>query len=389
MTNFRLMRFSVLSLVCVFGGLSFGAGNSAKANFERGMLRGKVVDLTGKPVAGAIVAVEQAGGKVIAWTKTDANGEYRISTDPKLALNLKPSHCRGLLEQCVLAASGAAMDALRAAGSTILTPGNTIRTGAVAVASGTPGQDVAQGTASSLPTVGTTPGQVGQAAGGAATNAALLGTPNRPMPPPCTHGQADILISAAGFKETCLADAAYWMDPASVDKSDRIGVSACMQTIKLAPTAGKDKAVVVPDAITLTDLAVQPELAPQGSDIQITVKLNSPDPTTAQKVRVFARLAARNVVVELLPIAGQKDVFGGKMSLARKAPVGPTTLCIGALRTEPIEVKLSGKKSDPLVAFVTRTQDMNGSKPYGYDPFVMASENRLDTKITILPAKGN
>jgi len=75
------------------------------------------------------------------------------------------------------------------------------------------------------------------------------------------------------------------------------------------------------------------------------------------------------------------------MKVDPKTPVGKTVLAVGALRTKPIEVRLNKKNSDPLAAFAGRAEDLNGSKPYGYDPFVMASENRVDAKLTILAAK--
>jgi len=387
MNYLRFVRYGPLTLLVLCGAVALGMGNQKEASFKAGVLHGKVLDGAGKPVPNATVAVLLPNGKPLGWAKTDANGEYRIAADPKLALNLKASHCRSLLEECVRAAGGAAMDAVRIIGSTVITPGNTVRSGAVAVAGGIPGQDVAAGTAASLPNAGAAPGQVGQAAGASATNAALLGLPKGFMPPPPTHGKAALLISAAGFKEEAVADPAYWLDPPSGEKKSMVGVQAWMQTIKLAPTAGDKKCELVPTSITLAGLELLPAVVPQGGEVAIKVKLNNPDPTTCSKMRIFARLACKNTVTELTLVPGQKDVYAGKMTLDPKTPVGPTLISVGALRSEPIEVKLSGKKADPLMTFAGRVDDMNGTKPYGYDPFVMASENRLDAKITVLEAK--
>jgi len=381
---YRIVSVGIVSTVFVTGVLALGGISHDKDIFKAGVLRGQILDPSGKPVANATVAVQQADGKILGWSKTDAEGKYFIPADPKFALNLRPSHCRGLLEECVRTASNAAMDVVRAAGSTVLNPGNTVRTGAVAVASGTPGQDVEAGTGASIPTAAVLPGQVGQAAGGAATNRALLGLPKGFVPPPCAHGQADLLISAPGFKEACIADAAYWLDPPQVDAVEPVGVQAWMQTIKLAPPTGKTACEVQSGAVSLSDLTVQPALVPIGDTMDIRVKLNSPDPTICQKIRVFARLMPSDTVVELSPIAGQKDIYGASMPISRKTHVGESRLSVGALRTEPIEVRLNAKKADPLATFVKRTDDMNGGKPYGYDPFVMASVNRLDAKVVIL-----
>ena len=208
---YPIVRMGFVPIVLV-AALAVAAGKHNEDIFKSGVLRGQIVDPAGKPVANATVALEQADGKILAWAKTDADGKYFIPADPKFALNLRPSHSRGLLEECVRSASDAAMSVVRVAASTILNPGNAVRTGAVAVASGTPGQEVAAGTEASIPTAAVLPGQVGQAAGGAATNSALLGLPKGFVPPPSAHGQADLLVAAPGFKEACVADAAYWLD---------------------------------------------------------------------------------------------------------------------------------------------------------------------------------
>jgi hypothetical protein len=376
-----------MSPVKVYGLLLALVCGTTNPDFRRGVLIGKILDPSGKPVPNATVALQDSDGKVLAWTRTDANGEYRLAANPKVALNLKPSHSRGLLEECARAAGDAVVDAARFVGSTVITPGATARSGAVAVASGAPGQDVAAGAASSLPTVGSTPGQLGQSAGGAATNSALTGVPKAQTPAPTTHGQAALLIVAPGFKDASVADAAYWMDPPGGDRKNPVGVQAWMQAVKLAPNPGDKKCELVPAIVSLGDLDVQPTLIPAGSDVQIKVKLNSPDPNTAQKVRIFARLSPKNTVVELTPLVGQKDFYAGKMAIDRGTKAGPSTISVGALRTEPVEIRLVGKKADPLLTFASRTDDMNGAKPYGYDPFVMASQNRLDAKVTILSAK--
>jgi hypothetical protein len=56
----------------------------SKAEYRKGLLYGKVLDATGKPVSGATVALQQ-NGKVLAWTKTNEQGEYRLPADPRLA----------------------------------------------------------------------------------------------------------------------------------------------------------------------------------------------------------------------------------------------------------------------------------------------------------------
>jgi len=56
-------------------------------------------------------------------------------------------------------------------------------------------------------------------------------------------------------------------------------------------------------------------------------------------------------------------------------------------RIDSFEVRLKLKKADPLMIFAGSADDMNGAKPHGYDPFVMASVSRMDVKLTILARK--
>ncbi|HLV80750.1 MAG TPA: hypothetical protein VKT32_10725, partial [Chthonomonadaceae bacterium] len=143
------------------------------------------------------------------------------------------------------------------------------------------------------------------------------------------------------------------------------------------------------EAITLADPQVSPVLAPAGSTMQISVRLQDPS-GTAHAMRVFAREMRKDVVVELTPGTGaNSSLFSGKLTLDPKTPAGETTISIAALRADPVEVRWDKKKPDPLLEFVRRLDDMQASRPYVYDPRIMGSANRLDVKVTILnPGQG-
>lgn len=366
--------------------LSYGysqAAVSVQTNLRKGVLYGKVVDLSGKPVAGATVALQQTNGKVLTWGKTNDKGEYALAADPKVALNLK-SHCKSLLETCAQAVGDVAMAPVKAVGGVVSSPGSTAKSVAVSVASGTPAPLAAQAVGSALPNRSTV-GQTAQSAGGAAAGAAL--GDGKPAPPPAAEkGLATLRVSATGFKDAKADVGAYWLEPPVEDKSNPVGVQAWMETIQMAPTAGDKKSDVQKQALTLSDGTVTPTLAPVGSSVNLKVKLNSP-PGPDHKVRVFARLASKDEVVELTPDPKDKTLFAGSMTIPQGTPAGQSSISIGALRAEPVEVKLNQRKDDPLLLFVHRLDDMNAAKPYGYDPFIMASENRVDVPVTVLAAK--
>ena len=100
------------------------------------------------------------------------------------------------------------------------------------------------------------------------------------------------------------------------------------------------------------------------------------------------RSERRDAVVELTPgTAGESAVYSASLVLDPKTPPGPSSIAVAALRSEPVEVKFDKKKPDPLVEFVRRLDDMRCDRPYLYDPRIMASENRLDVKVTVLNPK--
>jgi len=98
---------------------------------------------------------------------------------------------------------------------------------------------------------------------------------------------------------------------------------------------------------------------------------------------VFAREAGKNTVVELSP-GDDGKTYSGQMTIDPKAVVGDTTISIGALRVDPVEVKLNPKKADPLPEFCRRLDEMSAKKPYVYDPLTMGAANRADVKVTVL-----
>ncbi len=72
------------------------------------------------------------------------------------------------------------------------------------------------------------------------------------------------------------------------------------------------------------------------------------------------------------------------MRLDRLASPGAATVCVAALRAEPVEVKLDSKDPFALFRFVRRLDAMNADTKYDYDPMIMASENRADVPVLVL-----
>ena len=357
------------------------------AEFRNGALYGHVLDIDGKPLSGATVALQDAAGKVVAWTKTNAQGEYALAADPMNALHLRASARRGLLEQCARAVGDVAMAPVKVVVNTVVNPGQTLKSAVVSVATGTPAPLVGQAIAPVLTNKSIPDQTAKQAREVAAKTAVGDGPAPKGKKPPADKGEALLLVSAPNFKEARVKAGAYWLEGPSTDKAKPMGMQAWLETVKMAPTAGDKKSAMMQEALTLTEPALDQTLVPAGSVVKIKVKLQCP-PGPEHKVRVFAREARKDTVVELLPQEGaDKSVYLGTLMLDPKTPAGETTVSIAALRAEPVEVKLDPRKTDPLGEFVRRLDDMRSEKPYQYDPRIMASENRIDLKMTVLATK--
>ena len=104
-------------------------------------------------------------------------------------------------------------------------------------------------------------------------------------------------------------------------------------------------------------------------------------------VRIFAREEKNRQVVELKPQGNNR--FAGELLLGPKTAPGDTMVTIAALRAKPVAVNLDENKPDALLHLAERLDELDANRPYDYDPRILASENRLDVKLTVLnPEQG-
>jgi len=355
-----------------------------KEPFAKGVVFGKVLDGCGKPVADATVVMLARTGKVLTWSVTDADGYYALAANPKVALDIEPSRNRGLLRMCATAAGEVAMAPVKAFANMVANPGLTVAAAGVSIASGTPAPIEAQAIAAQVPNHQTAVQTQLATQGAVAAQALGVGIQLAPQDL-STEGQAVLLIEAPGFKKAAVKVAAYWLEPPTKDNGYAEGLRAWVDTVKMAPAAAKEDTQVQSEAFTLCEAKVTPTLAPADSDIRISVKMTGPSDESHQ-VRVFARECPRNQVIELKP-GKDKDVYEGTMHLDRLCSLGDATICICALRNQPLDVKLDTKNTRTLITFVKRLEYMEAGKQYGYDPMILASQNRQDVKLLVLSPK--
>lgn len=364
-------------------------------DWTQGMILGKVVNAANsKPIAGATVALQDPKGKVLAWTRTDAEGLYAIAADPLKVLHLRPSRRKGLLTQ-LAQGTGRVVGAvvaipLNAAKGIVQTinPVNTIKSVAVSAAIGNPaplGANLVGGVMGGVAdAVKNSPKKMRETGANTAVNGAPATKKTADKP---DKGEIGVRVIAPGYKGGSGTAGAYWIEAAGVTPDSKpVGPQAYLDTVSLGPV-GTDKKSTIPNlSVTLTDGHLEPALAPAGSSVKLSVKIQHPsDPPMA--VRVFARENSTKRVIELQPNA--LGVYGGEMPLDPNMKTGDTIITIAALHTVPVEVSLGSDRDDPLFQFASQLDDLAADKPYEYDPRIMASENRIDLKLTVLdPGQG-
>jgi hypothetical protein len=384
----RLMAF-LFALTCLPWA---GFADDAKApDFSKGSLCGRVIDAaTGKPVAGATVALRDKDGKVVAWSKTNEKGEYLIAADSLSVLNLRPSRRRGLLDEVVKAvgtvvtlpvkAADAAVKAVKDA-DPVKTAGNL----AVTAATGNPLPVVKQAADAATNQTKANAEQKAKEAAVKSVVGERQAAPLKDKREKLLPGEVMLACSAPNYKDLAGKAGTFWLDAPTKVNDIPTGPCAWMETIKLAPISAADKkSEVEKQAVLLSEARLEPNLVPAGGTAKLSVKVQTP-PGPQVKLRVFAREDKKRQVVELKP--GQNGVYSGELVLDPKTPAGDTKVAIVALREEPFEVKLPKAKQDPLAEFVKRLDDLDPDKPYEYDPKILASENRLDVAMTILDPK--
>jgi len=364
-------------------------------DFRHGALYGKIIDAaSGQPVAGATVALRDEGGKVIAWTKTDDQGQYALAADALKLLQLRPSRHRGLLAGMVHGVGQVVTAPVKIAGAAVggaakvvkeIDPVNTAKSAAVSAVTANPTPVASQIAGSALNALKDRAGQKLRETAAKTALGERQASPkekrDKLMP-----GEVLLSVSAPHYQDVRGKAGAYWLEPAATRDGKPEGARAWLETAKLAPAGSDKKSEIENAAVLLTDARLEPSLTPPGTPVKLQVKLQTPEGKPLN-VRVFAREDKKREVVELK--AQGESTFAGELPLDPKISPGDTTVTIAALRAQPVEVDLSASKADPLLQFAEKLDDLDADRPYEFDPRIMASENRLDLKLTVLDPKKN
>ncbi len=272
-----------------------------------GELFGKVVDsATGQPVTNATVVLQDKSGKVVVWAKTDAKGEYALSTDALSALQLRPSRRKGLLEKLVRGTGKVISAPVKLAAGVVkqIDPVKTARAAVATSITGNPAPLASQALSDAQRALRDKTNATTREKAATAAKAVMgerTATPKEKRAS-LVPGEVFLSVAAPGFKELKEKTGAFWLDPPSTaapdGKTPQTGVRAWLETIKLAASAtpAEKKSEVENSAILLSEATIDQPLAAAGSPIKVSVKLSAPGGMPL-KARVFAREDKKRTVV--------------------------------------------------------------------------------------------
>lgn len=366
-------------------------------DFRKGALYGKVVDAaSGQPVTNAKVALRNKRGEIVAWTRTDSQGQYAVAADTLKLLQLHAPHHRGLLSGFMHGVGQVVTAPVKVAGAVVGTavdvvkevdPVRTATSAAVSSVTANPGPLASQVAGSTMKALTNKAEKTAQQRAlktmAGERHASRQKESEKKKQERLQPGEVFLAVSAPSYQEAKGKAGAYWLEPPARIEDRPMGPRAWLETVKLAPEGSDKKSEIENTAVLLAEPQLDPPLAPAGSPVKISVKLQTPE-GQALDTRVFAREAKRHQVVELKPQG--KDVFAGELPLDPKTPTGDTTVTVVALRSQPVAFRL-GSRPDAMLQLVKELDELDPRHPYAFDPRVMASENRLDLPLTILDPK--
>jgi hypothetical protein len=371
---------AALTLFCP--GRSVGAPTTPHGS--PGTLYGQVIDTdSGRPIPDALIAVRNDHGQVVAWTRSDASGNYALSAPVLDVLRLRPSHRKSMAAKVF--GVGATI-----VGAPVKFVGGAFRGGPMdfvhAVISGVIGGPAAVVGLAIGRLEGAAMGRVSDAVNSSIAENAVLNSVGAELAGGVkgdAPGVASLTISAPRFKDLSVRCASYWLD----GPHGASGASAWLEPVGLAPVGSTRAGGVHLTAIQLSDLHVTNSLVPSGQNAHVSVKLNTPDGRILP-IRIFARESLSGHVVELTRSDGDW-IYAGDIPVATASHSGPSLISVIALRTETVALELPPAvgADGVLLSAAKRLPALRPDQPFTYDPRLFAAENRLTTAITILGAK--
>lgn len=312
---------------------------------------------TKKPIADATVAVFDDQGRVLDYARTDANGVYTLAI-PRSALHLTSKHGGGFLHEV---AGGV--------GRLVGGVAGPLKYGIRAAAS-------AASVSDPLAKIG-----VGAASGLAQSVVDSLAPSGHPSPKPVwMPGSVLMRVTAPGHNDAIAIAHVYWMEQEvyRVGGKETRSLCAWFDPAHLTDAAANQPSTVASPYLLFADARAEPGIAQPGDRVTLSVRLPLP-PQPAAPLVVVARDARTGRIYQLQPAGG--DIYRCEFDVDKRFPKNDHTICILAYPAQADEPGRSKK----VEAAIQRAGLWDPHKPYRYDPLLVASRNRAEVTITVVP----
>lgn len=325
------------------------------------IVHGSVVDLvTHQPLAGATVAVRTRNGKVLAWGKTNAAGEFDIEGSYVEHVRLPDYRDKspGLFGQIARGAGRV----FRIARHNI---GRVVRPAAKAAGAavgGAIGADVAGAVAGAVAPV---------------PESVLPEVPDEDGP-----GVFIAKVVCPGYQDYQGPVQAYWMDPPD-DEGDNT-LDFWLDPIALAPRTDDKESKLRSgprgEFMRLRQAALEPSIAPRNSSFTISVRLTIP-PEAVEGIKVIARSDRTEEMVPLEPVAEDPGLFRGQMKVGAEWPLNDQKIILLALRSVPASA--DGPRS-AVPEVLAEKLSLWKARKFTFDPQILASRDREELTLTVV-----
>lgn len=325
----------------------------------REVVCGTVMDaVTRKPLPGATIAVRTRKGAVISWGKTDNAGHYQLDGQyvKQVKLPAYKDKDQSLLGQIGRGAANV-WDMAAKGASSLVKP--VTRAAASAVGG---------------PVAGAVAGEVADAVVPRQDPAALE------LPDPNGAAVFVTKVVCPGYIDYQGPVQAYWMDPPAPDGERTLAF--WLDPVGLAPREDGVKARSGPraESMRLRDAALEPSIAPRGSEITLTVHLHV-SPVAEGHVKVLARHDKSGETAVLEPVPDKPGLFRGKMKVGVGWPLNDQKVVILALRDGPASPE--GPRSATPEALAEKLS-LWRTRKLAFDPQILASRDREVLTLTVV-----
>jgi hypothetical protein len=325
---------------------------------------GKVVEPSGKPMTGAVVAVYDDTNKVVDYARTDQRGEYALAV-PKHLLHLERKHGKGFIAEVFTSATRFVSGA---AGFVA----NPLRAGLHAVTN-----SQVDSFADPL-----TKGEI--AAGGAVVDQVLFAvSPHQKRKVPLEErkqpGVLMIKVIAPNRNDLVSISRVYWLEEETLKMGGRQKktLAAWLDPVNMASADLEEPSKIDSSYLRFTNTRIEPSLAEVGQTVHITTRLPMP-PDPQINLVVVAR---NNRTGQKWELERDNDgYFTADIQIDKRFPHDDQIISLVAYAADEQHPGRRPRAEGAL----EKAGFWDPAKPYIYDPLLVVSRNRAEVTLTVV-----